>query len=213
MPAFGYWDGGVEPHTGFKVHVVNEGTVNDEGSRSLDSHRVVFHMGTGGVGRFSTRLHSIEVDVVSSNYGRVGGISGPIHVGGMADTGGVGSICQDPRPGRVVMVTIGCPTQSAYEIWATKLATGGNTIHFSPAVFDPATRMDPNAPTLLLLTGGSGCSREFYFGPVFTPNTDFTSRTGGLGYIATYFDGDPNKPMTQYKLTRNYCAPGVGPTN
>lgn len=207
LPVFGYFDGRTEPHNGYKVHVVNETDRNDEGSPSLDNHRVVAHMGTGGPARFSRQFHSLQYDLIGRDR--------ELHIGGMADTGGVGSICEEPRPGKVVMVTQGCVTQSPYEIWAMVIEFVGVTAHFSPSVFDPATMMDPNNPMLLIRTaeGFNGCKREFYFGPVFWPDSDFGPVTSGLGYIATYKSGDPSQPQSQFKLLRNYCATGVGPTN
>ncbi len=215
MPAFGYYgqlNGFTEPHSGFKVSVLNQGDKNDEGSIALDSSRVVFHMGTGGAGRFDARFHSIEIDAVGDPK-RVGALVSPVHTGGMSDTGGVGSICSDPRQGKTVMVTYGCETQSPYEIWGVVLADSLNSLNFSIASFDPGTMMNPDLHSAFMPTGERGCRREVYFGPYFQYGTDFGPATGGLGYIATYFGGDPLLPMTQFKISKDYCAPGLGPNN
>lgn len=207
LPAFGFYDNRTEPHVGFKVIVANRGEVNTEGSAVLDSHRLVFHMGTGGTGRFDTRFHSAQIDVVGSVT---------IHEGGMADTGSVGSLCNDPgSPGRRVMVAYGCHTDSPYEIWGARLTTqSGDTLNFLFAVRDPITVMDPANHSLLELSGlGNGCMVDFYLGPWFTPQSDFGPSTHGLGYIATYQAGDPNRPQSQFAASRNHCSPGLGLSN
>jgi hypothetical protein len=138
-PAFGYAAeqmGMIEPHTGFKVDIVNQGDIiaNDLGDNQVAhmSTRTVFHMGTSGVSRYSQQMHSVQVDSVwpDGKY---------VHVHIMADTGPVEqngttnpALC-DPgiadtywggstqRRGAKDFSTIGCT--DFYEIW--------NNAHFS----------------------------------------------------------------------------------
>ena len=188
LPAFGYINAFVhqdhiahEPHNGFKVFVVNKGTTNDEGRTATVSTRIVAHMGTGGPARFDNQFHSLEFDLVA-NDGHY------VHVQGMADTGGVGSICNSPRQGKTVMILpgLGCDRDSPYEIWQFKLNIGGKvTVLVAAAVFDPITVMNPADHTQLLYTAEvfasraneapfmppfAGCDRESYSGPVYWYN-------------------------------------------
>lgn len=207
LPAFGYIGqlvGDNEPHNGFKVFVQNQGAVNNDGRTLAHDSRMVFHMGTGGPNRFVTRFHSLEYDFVARD-----GSGHEVHVMGMADTGGVGSICASPREGKTVMVLPGlCGTTSPYEIWAVKLNVGGKTsVNASFAAFDPITIMDPANPTRLLAMGdyypqygaGLGCKREAYSGPVYYSNSSGPTsfRTNAFGQL------DPNGPITQYVSLHN----------
>lgn len=192
LPAFGYYDHRTEPHNGFKVAVMNAGEIGQFGTASIDSHRVVLHMGTGAPARFDTRNHSFQVDAV-------GAIT--IHTGGMGDTGPVGSFCSFPGyPSRIVRVAYGCELGilSSYEYWTVTL--GGSWVQgpsAGMAVEDPITVMDPGNHALLELTGGRGCHRLLYFGPY------------GPSYIATYqSDGTPLVGI--YSTLRDYCTPGIG---
>ena len=181
-------NGHEEAHEGFKVFVANKGKVNDEGRSNLHDSRFVFHMGTGGVKRYDTQFHSLDYKVIT-NDGR------KMFVQAMADTGGVGNICANPRQGKTVM-TLGsdCKLDSLYEIWENAI-TIRNANHkviakalASTAVFDPITVMDPNNHTRLVNTWSTefnsalnfpnndrtyvrSCEREAYHGPTYWENT------------------------------------------
>jgi len=208
LPPFGYIGklaGMPEAHEGFKVFVANRGTRNDEGRIALTSTRIVAHMGTGGVRRYTTRLHSLMFDLVAPSGHRVS-------VQGMADTGLVGSICDRDRSlsdadpsndiGRTVMTLpgTGCHPQrpgSLYEIWAFRLRLAEKVeVIASTAAFDPITTLNPANPGELHYTeevfqgfrGLRGCDREAYHGPVYWYNasgpeefyTDALGRPGGV---------------------------------
>jgi len=192
LPPFGYigYTAGhpEEAHQGFKIAVANRGEVNDEGRVMLGSARVVFHMGTGGVLRYTMPHHSAIVDIVmpTGQY---------IHVQGLFDTHGVGSICERDRNnndnnfsndiGRTVMTLpgTGCEVTSPYEIWSGDLLirkpNGQEALRafVTMAVFDTITTMDPADKTRLIYTtdafasrlneapfmgGFHGCDRENY---------------------------------------------------
>ncbi|MGQ0604860.1 MAG: hypothetical protein ACT4QE_24525, partial [Anaerolineales bacterium] len=228
-----------EPHAGFKVFVVNRNTVNDEGRTALTSTRIVAHMGTGGVKRFTQSMHTLIFDLVAPSGHFV-------HVQGMADTFLAGSICQrdarsndgDPSNdiGRAVVVLPGngCDINSLYEIWLFKLDIAGKaTVLASTAAFDPITVLNPNDPNQLILTRDAfpqwgdqfGCNREGYHGPVYWYNA------GGPTVYNTDVMGNPGGPvrqeisahsgigipmssdMTQFKFHRATCAPGLGLKN
>lgn len=205
LPAFGYV-GAVhvppmeEAHAGFKVFVANKGMVNDEGRVALNSSRIVAHMGTGGVRRFTERMHSLEFDLIAPSGHEV-------HVQGMADTGVSGSICardfslQDNNPandvGRSVMIVKGkgCDVGSLYEIWTFKMRLAEKVeVVVSTAAFDPITTMDPDDTTKLIYTRDHyglsadlhGCDREAYHGPVYWYNKSgsFTFRTDAMGNLS-----------------------------
>ena len=231
-PAFGYINevaGHPEPHNGFKVFVVNRGDRNDEGRVATVSSRIVFHMGTGGVGRFTEGHHSMQYDLVAPDGHYV-------HVQGMADTGEVGSICDNPRHQRTVVYApgTGCEVGSLYEVWAFRMALGEERIEINGgvAVFDPMTVMDPNDKTKLIKTvdvfgarffDGNylGCDREAYHGPVYWRNagrstvfyTDAHGDPGGLLRQEVSAHHDIGIPMNQdqatMKLRRSACAPGL----
>lgn len=210
LPAFGYINAFAhqdhiahEPHNGFKVFVVNKGTTNDEGRTATTSTRIVAHMGTGGPARFDNQFHSLEFDLVADDGHYV-------HVQGMADTGGVGSICDSPRQGKTVMILpgLGCDRDSPYEIWQFKLNIGDKaTVLVAVAVFDPITVMNPADHTQLLLMQDvfvsraneapfmppfGGCNRESYSGPVYWYNQGGSTvyNTDVMGMIV---DGGPLK--------------------
>jgi hypothetical protein len=190
MPPFGYVGsvaGVTEPHEAFKVFVVHAGTPGDNGPAVADM-RLVFHMGTARIGRYSNQFHSMIYDYVARD-----GSGRYTHVQGMADTGTVqGSTCDLPRQGGRDFSTVGC--DDAYEIWGfqfqvihpndpyrgideTRASASG-----AVAAFDPITTRDPADNTRLLYTeqyrnGASandplsprasyrGCRREVYLQP------------------------------------------------
>lgn len=245
LPPFGYVNlqaGVVEPHEGFKVFVANKGSLNDEGRSALNSSRIVAHMGTGGVGRFTRRHHSLMFDLVAEDGHRV-------HLQGMADTKLAGSICQrdaslgddDPNNdiGRVV-VTLpgsGCDLDSLYEIWTFTLDVGKATAIVSTAAFDPITVMDPADRSRRILTkevypgagDPKGCDREAYHGPVYWYNpsgptvflTDAYGKPGGSLRQEVSNHADIGIPMArradgdlnQFKYHRPTCGPGIGLLN
>jgi hypothetical protein len=202
MPAFGYV-GSIandsEPHEGFKVSVANAGDVTEGRTVNADE-RVVFHMGTAGTKRFSTRFHSIVYDYVARD-----GSGREAHIQGMADTGDNnldGSTCDQPRKGAKDFSTVGC--NDPYEIWTgtsfqvihpsdpyTDATHTRVTVTFSPAVFDPITARDPRDNSVLLYTQKvlgnrsidplspqatyRGCTRESYFGPNYWNNAGQTT--------------------------------------
>jgi hypothetical protein len=178
LPAFGYIGKQAamdEPHPGFKVFVVNAGTVNDEDRVAKAHTRIVAHMGTSGPKRFTERMHSLEFDLVATESNHF------VHVQGMADTGLAGDICQrdattndsDPNNdiGRTFFVLpdqTSCNVNSSYEIWAFAFNAGGRAlVHASTAAFDTATMMDPRDLSKAIPTGDTGCRREAYHGPVY----------------------------------------------
>lgn len=147
-PAFGYIGsvaGADEPHAGFKVAVAKHGTCTNSGDvLFLGDYRIVFHMGTSGVKRYTTPLHSVQFDYKGFNVPPTCGMPGgnmsnmEVHAQGMADTGPTnrnGSVCNVPRKGAKDFSTIqqsdlpptfGSPPadcakegspESAYEIW------------------------------------------------------------------------------------------------
>jgi len=245
MPAFGYIGllvGDAEPHPGFKVFVQNAGSVNEDGRTLAHDARLVFHMGTAGPKRFTTRFHSLEFDFVQVGPDAAGA-GHEVHVKGMADTGGVGSLCSalaDPARVKAVMVLPAlCPTDSLYEFWPVVFTIGGEVqVNAAFAVFDPITLLDPADPTRLLYTadyypqyGGqyAGCDREAYSGPVYYDN-----RTGPTSFRTdVYGRPDANGPLVQYvsahhdlgvmmttdvtqsqaKVRSNGCSPGLKAPN
>lgn len=200
---FSFYDQGVEAHEGFKVNVVNYGDRNNEGSTALNSTRVVAHQGTGGAKRFTTRLHSLEIAFLGGPNGRNSGQR--FFTGGMADTGGVGSICE-ARVGKTVMQT-DCNESSDYEIWEFKL----NGMVVSWSVFDPITERRPADNVALTLPGNRGCTHEVYTGPFNGTVAGYNYRPapvpGGNGilYLATYKGGNTSDPQSQFKITRSAC--------
>lgn len=212
MPAFGYAAalmGMTEPHEGFKVFVINQGD-NFEGGVAPADYRVVFHMGTSGVKRYTQEFHSVEYDYVTHD-----GTGREAHIYGMADTGKpIGSTCDLPRQGGRDFSTIGCA--DSYEIWNfgldikhpddpfddamhVRLHVGG-----AVAAFDPITTRDPADNTRLVYTQDyripnnhidpqsaqayyQGCRREVYGGPNYWSNAGKPTVyfTDPMGYVKT----------------------------
>lgn len=239
LPAFGYIGalaGFDEPHNGFKVFVANRGE-NSEGSTMQVDSRIVFHMGTGGPGRFSRRFHSLQYDM-SSSSGHF------VHIQGMADTGDVGSICSRnaSKPNRTVTLIPGtCDVDSMYEIWSIAFrirneTSSRATVNVSTAVFEPITLMDPNdldayvssADHFPLGAPHVSCDREAYHGPIYWRNgggpteyrTDpygnidpegmFVQEVSAHNQIGIPFSSSGS---TLFKLRTNHCAPGLAAPN
>lgn len=215
MPAFGYIGsliGDAEPHEGFKVFIVNTGYVS-EGLSASYSYRIVFHMGTSGVKRYTTQFHSIEWDYL--------GPLGEFHVAGMADTGTAnGSTCDLPRQGSKDFSTVGC--NDPYEIWSYSFAVHDPAdpyyaaaqsrywVNGAVAAFDPVTtrnpqnnseviytqtyRIDDGTDPLSAASQFRGCQREAYGGPTYARNSGKPTlyRTTVYGIV------DPNGPLLQY---------------
>jgi hypothetical protein len=215
-----------EPHEGFKVYVANAGQRNDEGRTALHDSRIVMHMGTGGAKRFSTRHHSLQF-VLRTSYAW-------LNIQTMADTGGVGNICADPRQGKTVMsLAGGCKVDSLYEIWSVTAkirTTSGRQVAFAniaSAVFDPITVYDPANPTRLVYLWDAavnatlnfpnnprafarGCNREAYHGPAQWDND-----TSSDVYLTDAMGQEmPNGPVRQevsrYRSTANFVATNDG---
>lgn len=199
MPAFGYivdtYNAGAsvphpeEPHVGFKVAVANRGEVNDEGrTHTGGDSLVVFHMGTGGVARYTQRHHGAVIAYRLAN-------GQAVRVQGLFDTFGVGSICERDRVnndtnftndiGRTVLTLpgTGCDVTSPYEIWGGSfdVRNAAGQLRYrafvTMAVFDTITTMNPADKTQLIYTvdafasrrneapfmgGFNGCDRENY---------------------------------------------------
>lgn len=218
LPPFGYvgYVSGhpEEAHAGFKIAVSNRGEVNDESRVMQGSARVVFHMGTGGILRYTMPHHSAIVDIVmpTGQY---------IHVQGLFDTHGVGSICERDRNnndtnfgndiGRTVMTLpgTGCEVTSPYEIWSGDLLVrkpnGQEAVRafVTMAVFDTITTMDPADKTRLIYTtdafasrlneapfmgGFNGCDRENYHTAPYWYNS---------GGPTVYFTDAFGNPLTE----------------
>jgi hypothetical protein len=223
LPAFGYVGqlaGHDEPHEGFKVFVGNPDQTGGF------AYRLVFHMGTSGVGRYTERFHSAEWDYA--------GPLGEAHIAGMADTGDrLGSTCDNPRQGTRDFSTVGCA--DSYEIWSFSLAIHDPADPFyaplqsrywlngAVAAFDPVTTRDPADNARLVYTtdyrgpGGDplaasqpwrGCKREAYGGPGYARNAGkpTSSRTdpygvvradGPLVQVVAVGDGEHNGPKVE----------------
>jgi hypothetical protein len=205
LPPFGYAAatiGMTEPHVGFKVFVMNAGDTVESNinSKTADEDiRFVFHMGTGGVARYTQEFHSFQLDYVDRN-----GSGRSAHLTGMTDTGATGlngSTCDNPRRGAKDFADLTCH-DTAYEIWnSTKFQIidpddGSNSMGIDQsrfgmapnfAVFDPITTRDSSDNNRLVYTQdvrnpGSGvpatspnadflgCDREFYAGPLYFHN-------------------------------------------
>lgn len=201
LPAFGYinhtsiiggHDHPIEPHAGFKVFVWECGEAGDQGQNRI-AGRLVVHMGTSGLARYTVPHHSAHYSAAACDG------SWSMDIQGMIDFDGVGSIC-GPRAGRD-FATLGCVVedqpQTAYEIWTGSLAVNypgefsglGQSRAFvllSPAVFDPVTARNPADDSEYIYTvdlvypgqydPGSnqspfrGCKMEAYHGPVSLNN-------------------------------------------
>jgi hypothetical protein len=189
----GWAHGHEEPHEGFKVFIALPGDVNDEGRRNRVFSRSVFHMGTGGPARFTTRFHSADIRVIHPEFGL------KAFTKLMMDTGTANTVC-DPRaqaPTRdVISLGSPCVLDSTYEIWTTigDVKYQGRTVYrafASPAVFDPVTVFNPANPTEVVFawdprvdaimrfkndrTWHRGCNRESYAQPGYWYNN--TGRT------------------------------------
>lgn len=208
MPAFGYVSAladKAEPHVGFKVFMGNPAQTGSF------AYRLVFHMGTSGVGRYTEQFHSAEWDYI----GRLG----EFHIQGLADTGtAVGSTCDNPRTSGRDFSTVDCA--DSYEIWSFSLAVHDPADPFKAplqsrywlngavAAFDPVTTRDPADDTRLLYTQDyrapgvdplspladyRGCKREAYGGPGYARNAGKPTvyRTDVYGVVT------PNGPLTQ----------------
>mgnify|MGYP001559554435 CR=1 FL=1 len=206
LPAFGYAAeqmGMAEPHVGFKVFVIIAGTPGDNGPATAD-HRVVFHMGTAGVGRYSQQFHSFEYDHIARD-----GTGRYLHLYGMGDTRPTAdNASQCPGVGGIggkIFSTVGCG--EVYEIWGTvdfRITDAESKVlasmDFGPAAFQPITARDPADNSRLVYnqtlrgdgSGGGfsvnplspdadwrGCDREIYVGQNIWGNE------GGSG--TTYF--------------------------
>lgn len=233
LPAFGYAAaqmGMVEPHEGYKVFVMNAGDPVDSNTPNKVSDedvRIVFHMGTSGIGRFTQEFHSMQYDIVDYRTGE------SAHVNGMGDTGPTerdGATCDYPRKGAKDFSTLGCA--DTYEIWdAVRFQildphdpfTGLTESRFatipSIAVFDPITSRDPSNNGHLLYTQAIkpnpanlfgvdptspqayflGCRREFYSGPVFWNNANRPTVywTDALGRVSANNQLDAAHPIRQ----------------
>lgn len=194
MPAFGYAAAQIgmnEPHEGFKVFVINAGD-ESEGKRAQADYRLVYHMGTSLVGRYTARFHSFEYDYVARD-----GSGREFHIYGMSDTTDkVGSTC-GPRQGGRDFSTIGC--DDPYEIWSFSFRIKHpddpytDAMHVrlhasgSVAAFDPITTRDPADNSRLVYSQDyyypdsgidptspearfQGCQREMYGGPNYWNN-------------------------------------------
>lgn len=231
LPPFGYINavsraGGnahpVEAHAGFKVFTYECGQPGDQGPNQIAA-RVVIHMGTSGVARYTVPHHSVHYS------GRACDGSWSLDVQGMVDFPGIGSIC-GPRMGRD-FATIGCveegKPETAYEIWtgALQIKYPGEFeglwqarayIQVSPAVFDPVLAVDPADLTRIVYTTDlvypgqydplspnspfRGCKMEAYQGPVSLnnrnrPTTYITDAFGNVLLDAAA--GDPGT-LIQY---------------
>ena len=134
------------------------------------------------------------------------------------------------------MVTVGCQTQSLYEIWQFTLDIGNRVeVNVSTALFDPITIMNPANPSFMILTRDAlglnndlhGCNREAYSGPVHWYNARGSTEyhTNAFGDISggapvrqevSKHDaiGIPMSPdQTQFKFLSPSCAPGLGLKN
>ncbi|GAC1326663.1 MAG: hypothetical protein NVSMB2_25980 [Chloroflexota bacterium] len=244
LPPFGYAAaqmGMDENHIGFKVFVLNAGDTVESNvpDKTADQNvRIVFHMGTSGVKRFTEPLHSMQLDVIDENDGRYA------HVFGMADTGSIdqaGSTCDAPRRGGKDFSTISCA--DPYEIWngvrfqivdPADPFQGIDQSRFgavpSVAVFDPVTSRDPSDNSRVLFTEAlrgdplsrpgidpqstdaayKGCSREMYAGPFYWHNAGQRTVyfTDALGRVSA--DGGQDAThMTQQIVS---SETGVGAT-
>lgn len=205
-----------EPHAGFKCFVHNKGTRNDEGRVMQHDSYFCFHMGTGGVGRYTARFHSLDFHFRSA-------LGQSMRLSGMADVGNVGTICDNPRQQRTVQ-GFGCLLDSPYEIWENRLfiRNRGNVVAsaiVSTAVFDPITSMDPSDKTRVVYSWSDeaqskifkyndnrnyfrGCEREAYSGPIA-----FYNRGGSEVYYTDPYgnvvDGGPVRQVVSVANTRD----------
>ena len=209
-----------EPHEGFKVFIALPGEVNDERRVNRVFSRSVFHMGTGGPRRFTTRHHSAEIRLIHPEFGLVA------FTQLMMDTGAVGAVC-DPRTKApikdVMQVDSPCRLLSGYEIWTTEQsvrADDGREVYRSfatPAVFDPITVFNPASPADVVYaweprmfasraypendwSGNRGCDRESYAQPGYWYNGN-----RGEEYYTDAM-GEPRDPADPYALLQTISA-------
>lgn len=252
MPAFGYANavaGISEPHEGYKVFVLNPGFVQED-STAVNAFRMVFHHGSGGVGRYTSTFHSVEYDFVAlDGSGRFA------HIYGMMDTGPAGlngSTCDSPRKGAKDFATLGCA--DPYEIWNGMkfqiihpddpflgvLETRW-TVMGASALFDPITTRDPSDNGRLIYTqtafgpdngidpaspagAWQGCTREMYFGPVYShnlgsPTTYYTDAYGkvqpaqGPNTIKQEVSATTSNNNEIFKFSQSFCGNGIHTPN
>lgn len=213
LPAFGYIAaqmGMVESHAGFKVFVFNAGeTIESNVANKVadEDVRVVYHMGTGGVKRYTEEFHSVQYDIVKHD-----GSGAFAHVQAMSDTGTndkVGSTCSTPRKGGRDFSTIGC--QDPYEIWSYQLLIHDPKDPFrarmqsrfslagSVATFDPILTHDPSNNSKVVF------SQDYYY----KGNSDPASPQGSFQgcHRETYTGGEWNnagKPTVYYTDANGY---------
>ena len=209
-----------EPHEGFKVFIALPGEVNDERRVNRVFSSSVFHMGTGGPRRFTTRHHSADIRLIHPEFGL------KAFTQLMMDSGDVGAVC-DPRSRGsvkdVMQVNSPCRLLSAYEIWTTKqsvVSDGGREVYrafATPAVFDPITVYDRRNPTAVVYawepsmfasrafpdndwSGHRGCDRESYAQPGYWYNG------GGAEEYYTDAMGEPRDPADPAALLQVISA-------
>jgi hypothetical protein len=160
-----------EPHEGYKVFLVHNGTPGDQGPAVAD-YRIVIHTGTARTGRYRARFHSMD----TYDYVARDGSGRYFHLKGMADTkpgAANGSVCDLPRHGGKDFSSLGC--NDPYEIWNDVTfainhpnqqfqGIGFSRVHAStqPAVFDPITTRDPADETALIY------SQDYHGDPRFS---------------------------------------------
>jgi hypothetical protein len=225
----GYVHGHEEPHEGFKVFVALPGDTNDEFRRNRVFSRSIFHMGTGGPARFSTRFHSADIRLVHPEFGL------KAFTKLMMDTGNLGVVC-DPRVAApvkdVVVLQSPCRLGSFYEIWSTMgdVMYQGRRVYrafATPAVFDPITvynhanpgetvyAWDGRVDAILNFPQNSrshhrGCDRESYAQPGYWSNR-------GTGRTVFYTDafgnevpeGDPAALRQEISASDSVGAPAT----
>lgn len=224
LPPFGYAQAvaglPAEPHEGHKVFVISKGEISDTGVPFAAHYRVVFHMGTRGLGRYTGRFHSAQFDYLKPVTQKAA------HIYGLFDTSDfIGSVCDNPRQGGRDFATLGCYDNSPYEIWAftfkivhpddpyqgiteVRWAVSGPGV----AAFDPITTRDPADNTRLIYTQSifdpanpadpegttasyRGCKREVYGGPVYWNNAGkpTTYYTDAYGTVVAVQQPGPGK--------------------
>jgi hypothetical protein len=177
-------NGHMEPHNGYKIHVVNIGDMNEEGRTNRNATTSMPHMGTGGPARFSVSRHSVSI----ADFHENGIHHTAVHA--MFETGTTGNSVCEPRvnaptkDGLIVNSASGCKMDSPYEIWGMVvkiLRQNGTDVLWkfvTPAVFDPITVHNKANPSELVFawdprvaqyksfpndwSGHRGCAREGY---------------------------------------------------
>jgi hypothetical protein len=158
LPAFGgaaaaAGKAGSEPHTGYKVFVVN----NDARGKAF---MIVVHQGTDAPGRARARHHSMEVWMV-----RRSDRSLLAHTNVMADFGELVANCegQQGAPPMRLIPRVGC--ESAEEEWTAVVDVDGR-LKGRPAflVENPTTRYSPASPEAVHPNVSAVCGRHSPFG-------------------------------------------------